>query len=37
MVKSPKIRHSKSLAEPVTIELGASDVSRIEDESAADA
>lgn len=37
MVKSPKIRHSKSLAEPVTIELGASDVSRIEPESAADA
>ena len=35
MVKSPKIRHSKSITEPVTIELGADDVSRIPPESAA--
>lgn len=33
MVKSPKIRHSKSITEPVTIELGAEDVSRILSES----
>jgi hypothetical protein len=35
MVKSPKIRHSKSLTEPVTIELAAGDVSRISPESEA--
>ncbi|ODU53666.1 MAG: hypothetical protein ABS99_10790 [Acetobacteraceae bacterium SCN 69-10] len=35
MVKSPKIRHSKSITEPVTIELGAGDVSRIPPESEA--
>jgi len=29
MVKSPKIRHSKSSTEPVTIDLSANDVSRI--------
>lgn len=33
MVKSPKISHSKSITEPVTIELGAGDISRIPAES----
>jgi len=33
MVKSPKIRHSKALTEPVTIELGADDVARLPPES----
>ena len=34
MVKSPKIRHSKTSTEPVTIDLGADEVSRIPPESA---
>lgn len=36
MVKSPKVRHSKGISEPVTIELGAGEVSRIEPESTGD-
>ena len=34
MVKSPKIRHSKTSTEPVTIDLGADEVSRVPPESA---
>lgn len=34
MVKSPKIRHSKTSTEPVTIDLGADEVSRIPPETA---
>ena len=37
MVKPPKIRHSKPRQEPVTIELEAGEVSRIEEQQAADA
>jgi hypothetical protein len=36
MVKPPKIRHSKSRKEPMTIELGPDEVSRIEEPKAAD-
>ena len=37
MVKPPKIRHSKSRKEPVTIDLEPGEVSRIEEPQAADA
>ena len=36
MVKPPKIRHSKSRQQPVTIELEPGEVSRIEEPQAAD-
>ncbi len=37
MVKTPRTRHSQSGREPVTIDLGPGDVSRVEDEAPADA